>query len=80
MSLPVLVKVEDRNEEVCCSFHADCLKVRLYNQLSSKQRTGLIIGFLAVIIHLPDTPLWQEIQIKSPDVLCWGAWTVGQET
>ena len=60
MSLTVLVKVEDRNEKVRYSFHkrlmlqwlanvADCLKVRLHNQSSSKQRTGLIIASLAII-------------------------------
>ena len=41
---------------------------------SSKQRTGLIIAFLALIIRSTDTPLWQEIQIKLPDVLCRRAW------
>ena len=67
MSLTVLVKVEDRNEKVRYSFHkrlmlqwlgnvADCLKVRLHNQSSSKQRTGLIIEFLAIIIRSLDTP------------------------
>ena len=48
---------------------ADCLKVRLHNQSSSKQRTGPIIAFLAIIICSPDTPSSQEIQIKPPDVL-----------
>ena len=38
-------------------------------QSSSKRRTGLIIAFLALIIRLSDTPSWQEIQIKPPDVL-----------
>ena len=41
------------------------------NTTQQKQRTGLIIAFLlgTIIVHLPDMPLWQEIQIKPPDVL-----------
>ena len=88
MSLAVLVKVEDRNEEVCCSFHwrlmlpwlrniADCLKVRLHNQSSSKQRTGLIIALLAIVICLPlcDKKFKSNHQMFLP-----GAWTARHET
>ena len=33
-----------------------------------------------IIMRSLDTPLWQEIQIRPPDVLRWGAWTAGHET
>ena len=53
---------------------ADYLKVRLHNNSSSKYRT------CSIIMHLMDTPLWQEIQVKPPDILYRGAWTAGHET
>ena len=47
---------------------ADCLKVRLHNKLSTKQRTGLIIAFLAIIISFTGHSF---VKKNSPDVVCW---------
>ena len=55
-------------------------RLRLLNQSSSKQRTGLIIAFLTINICSPDTSSWQEIPIKPPDVLCQGVGTAGHKT
>ena len=62
------------------SWRIDLTYMIIRCQSSSKQRTGLITALLAIIIRSPDTPLWQEIQIKPPDVLCRGTWTAGHET
>ena len=44
----------------------------------AENRSDNILG--TVIMHSPDMPLWQKMQIKPPDVLCQWAWTAGHET
>ena len=70
-SLPLLSLVTDDSMVRKCCWLLEGKATQPIEQQAENRSDNCI---LAIFIHLPDTPLWQEIQIKPQDVLRQG-WT-----
>ena len=77
-SLPLLSLVMDAlMVRECCWWFEGKATQQIDQQIENRSDNFI---FSTIIMHLPDTPSWQEIQIKPSDILCQGTRTAGYKT